>query len=94
MSTRAGRRKTGGSGPGLWNWTPDGDQRPQEVRDNPLLRRCPWCRAPIGESCRKRVHGRWVPCPPHDARKTAGQVDQNTPATPPQRHAQPRTDTR
>lgn len=93
MSTRAGRRKTGGQRDGLFAWASDGTQ-PAEVEDNPLTRPCGWCHASPGEPCRRPSRRGWVTCPPHDARKTAGQVDQQPPASPPQRPAQPRTDTR
>jgi len=94
MTTRHGRRKTGGSGPGLFRWGPHGTEQPDEVRDNPLVRACPWCHAAIGESCRTRTRRGWTTCPPHDARKTTKPADQEPPAPPPQTAAQPRTDTR
>lgn len=57
--TRHGRRKTGGNRTGLWRWGPNGEQ-PDEVQDNPLLRPCGFCGAPVRQPCRRPSRGGWT----------------------------------
>lgn len=46
------RRKPRTGGAGIFDFTPDGDVQPAEIRDNPRRRKCQACNAPIGEPCR------------------------------------------
>lgn len=46
-------------------WTPHG---PEIVGDNPLLRRCPFCGAPIGSGCTLGRRGRRIRTATHSQR--------------------------
>jgi hypothetical protein len=46
-------------------WTPHG---PEIIGDNPLLRPCPFCAAPIGSSCTLGRRGRRVRTATHSER--------------------------
>lgn len=49
------RRKQRTGGIGLFVFAPDGDIDPDEIRDNPLRRECPYCEARPGERCTRRT---------------------------------------
>lgn len=89
--TRVGRRKTGGSGPGLFRWGPHGEQ-PAEVEDNPLLRPCPFCGASARQPCRRPARGGTAELVGrfHDSRTASALVDQQHPETGPQTPTEPR----
>lgn len=90
--TRIGRRKTGGSGPGLFRWGPHGEQ-PAEIQDNPLLRPCPFCGASPRTRCRRPTRGGWTDITGfHEARKADTAIKPHTPETGPQTPTQPRTE--
>lgn len=46
------RRKPRTGGVGIFEFTPDGDVQPAEIRDNPLRRPCPYCHVAAGTACR------------------------------------------
>lgn len=91
--TRIGRRKTGGSGPGLFRWGPHGEQ-PAEVEDNPLLRPCGFCGVGPRQHCRRPSRGGWAELVGrfHDSRTQAPAIKPDTPETGPQRPTEPRTE--
>lgn len=46
-------------------WTPHG---PEIIGDNPLLRRCSFCGAPVGAACTFGRRGRRIPTATHSER--------------------------
>jgi hypothetical protein len=60
MPPRMGRVRNGGQRDGLFRWSPDGDVRPAETLDNPRVRDCPICRAPVTKACRMWRRGRMI----------------------------------
>lgn len=89
--SRAGRRKTGGTRTGLFAWGPDGEQ-PDVVEDNPLLRRCPFCRASPGNPCTRPSRRGPQPVDPHDSRKTPAPAQPQAPVPAPSTAVETRTD--
>lgn len=70
MPPRIGRRRNGGQRDGLFLWSPGDDVCPAEVADNPRVRPCPVCRAPVTKGCRQWRRGRMVMMTGYHAART------------------------